>query len=557
MNWYAGGLDALMHPLPGRSCRISSNEQPNWHDGNFDMTRLEPGETLRMPVLEGPGFIHHIWMTSHAGGVDELNSLTLRIWWDGRHRPAVEVPLGHFFAIGNRPAVVESIPVQVSPSGSLTCYWRMPFVRTARIEVTNDHPFRSTGLYWQVDWVQLEHLPADTPYFHAAYRCEFPAIMGRDYLIADIEGAGHYVGTVLEVTLAQDGWFGEGDDYFYIDGEEVPSLQGTGTEDYFNDAWGFRPRSSLWFGQPRWQGYLAGDEGICYRWHVLDPVRFRRSLRVAMEHKGNWAKPEKAWYIERPDYFSSVALWYQTGEAKPFGNVPSWPERCVPWVDVSAVEAFASIRAGAESRLEVVCEGMFGGRPMLLWSFAQANASLSLPFTIRTEGRTVLRLFAAAQREPAPLDVLVDDRPIASVTIPRATESPVADVRLGEVLLCAGEHTVTLRSSERTPRAAEILVERLRLLHLPPEVDRAVRTNNEVHFIRLGIGRAVYAFRLVHRRLPQSLEELVASGIMNARYLLDENLNPMASRLEDDALVVWSTAPSGWEARFRGLDARR
>ena len=132
--------------------------------------------------------------------------------------------------------------MQVSPTGSLTCYWRMPFARSARIVIRNDNPDRGAGLYWQVDWTKLDSLPPDTPYFHARYRQDYPAPSGRDYLIADLAGQGRYIGTVMSVTLAQDGWFGEGDDFFYVDGEKVPSLQGTGSEDYFNDAWGFRPR---------------------------------------------------------------------------------------------------------------------------------------------------------------------------------------------------------------------------------------------------------------------------------------------------------------------------
>ena len=114
-------------------------------------------------MLEGPGVIKHIWLTSHAGGVNELNALSLRIYWDGREEPGVEVPLGEFFAVGQgKPAVVESLPVQVSPTGSLTCYWRMPFAQSARIVITNDNPDRQSGLYWQVDWVELDALPPDT-----------------------------------------------------------------------------------------------------------------------------------------------------------------------------------------------------------------------------------------------------------------------------------------------------------------------------------------------------------------------------------------------------------
>ncbi|MDA1193200.1 MAG: DUF2961 domain-containing protein, partial [Candidatus Poribacteria bacterium] len=158
MNPFGDALGALATPPVGRNRRVSSNEQPNWNDGNFDMTRLAPGEVFELPILEGPGVINHIWMTSHSGGVNELNSISLRIYWDNQEQPGVEAPLGDFFACGYKPAVVESYPVQVSPSGSLTCFWRMPFHQNARIVVTNDNPDRATGLYWIVDYVQLDEL---------------------------------------------------------------------------------------------------------------------------------------------------------------------------------------------------------------------------------------------------------------------------------------------------------------------------------------------------------------------------------------------------------------
>ncbi len=361
-------LGALTVLPAGRNRRISSNEQPNWNDGNMDMTILPPGKSIEMPLLQGPGVITHIWMTSHAGRVDELNALSLRVYWDGDKEPAIEAPLAEFFSVGQgTPAPVESVPVQVSPTGALSSFWRMPFSKSARIVVSNDNPNRTTGLYWQVDWVELESLPDDSPRFYARYRQEFPAVLGRDYVVADLQGRGAYVGTVMSVTLAQDGWWGEGDDFFYIDGETVPSLQGTGSEDYFNDAWGFRPRTGHWFGQPRWQGDQAGDSGIAYRWHVLDPVGFTQSLKVAFEHKGNYEDEINGFFIERPDFISSVAFWYQVGAPKPFGQLPPFPERCVPWQIHHLVRAFrdAKVEGGEKARVDYA--GMMGARPVLSW----------------------------------------------------------------------------------------------------------------------------------------------------------------------------------------------
>lgn len=541
----------------GRNRRISSNEQPNWNNGNFDMTPLAPGQVLELPVLRGPGMITHIWMTSHAGGVNELNALSLRIYWDDREVPAVEVPLAEFFAVGQgKPAVVESVPVQVSPTGSLSCYWKMPFAKSARIVVSNDNPNRTTGLYWQVDWVELDSLPPDTPYFQARYRQEYPAILGRDYLIADIEGRGFYVGTVMSVILAQDGWFGEGDDFFFIDGEETPSLQGTGTEDYFNDAWGFRPRTSLWFGQPRWQGYRAGDSGVMYRWHLLDPVVFQRSLKVTIEHKGNQAQSEDGWYIERPDFINSVAFWYQLGEPKPFGELPPYPERCVPWRQHHLVRTFTRAQTTGTGKITVQTTGFFGGRPVLAWISPAWGDTLTVPFPVPEDGRYAVRLTAFGEHGLGAFDILLDGEPVLQRV--DLGEQDEYDLLLGTHHLTCGEHTLSFRAAEAGVKDETALrVEMLRLLMLPPEVVREVKTHNEAHFIRLGIGRAVYAYRLAYDRLPESLDALVQSGIMDARYTRDENGFPLVSRIEGDAFVVESTAPNGWKHHWFGQDARR
>lgn len=551
MSLFPDPLAGLLAPPTGRNRRVSSNEQPNWNDGNFDMTPLPPGEVLELPLLEGPGYIHHLWFTSHAGGVNELNALCLRIYWDGRGEPGVEVPLGEFFAVGQgKPAVVESFPVQVSPTGSLTCYWRMPFAQSARIVIQNDNPDRTTGLYWQVDWVELESLPPDLPYFHAQYRQEYPAVAGQDYLLAEIEGRGQYVGTVMSLTLAQDGWFGEGDDFFYIDGEEVPSLQGTGSEDYFNDAWGFRPRTGTWFGQPRWQGDETGDSGICYRWHVLDPVRFQESLRVTIEHKGNYTDDVNAWYIERPDFISSVAFWYQTGRPKRFAALPSWPERCVPWDRQHLVRTFRAAKQDGGS-VSVRTEGFFGGRPVLVWSGGNSGSTLTLPFQTKETGSYALRLTAYSNAASGRFRVEIDGDAAGELDL-RSPALEEQDLRLGVHSLATGAHELRFIATEAGD--SELCVELLCLLRLPPPAERLVKGDGEAHFVRLGIGRATYAYRLAYGELPASLDELVASGIMPERYLRDENEVLLVSRRTDAGLLVEA---ENWSREFYGLDARR
>jgi hypothetical protein len=427
----------------------------------------------------------------------------------------------------------------------------------ARIVVTNDNPDRSTGLYWQVDWVQLDDLPAETPYFYARYRQEYPAAAGRDYLLADLKGSGYYVGTVMSVTLGQDGWFGEGDDFFYIDGEQVPSLQGTGSEDYFNDAWGFRTRTGPWFGQPRWQGYAAGDAGVCYRWHLPDPVYFSKSLKVAIEHRGNCDASEDGFYLERPDFFSSVAYWYQTGKPRTtFPPLPGWYERRVPWQHHHLVKTYRHAETSGKTKVKVQTQGFFGARPVLAWPNEEPGAVLTLPFQLSEAGRFAIRLNAANGPDNGTYDVEIDGNKVLTAEF-RSPETAEADVALGTHELEKGSHTIAFRATRNIEQVGPLAVEILRLLKLPPEAKRAERTHHEAHFIRLGIGRALYAYRLAFDTLPDSLETLVDKGFMPARYLRDENNLPLKARREGEAMVVESPGKDHWRHSWKGLDPRR
>ena len=440
-------LGALVAPPTGRNRRISSNEQPNWNNGNMDMTWLQPGEVLEMPLLKGPGVITHIWFTSHAGWANELNALSIRIYWDGRKEPGVEAPLGDFFAVGQgKPAVVESLPVQVSPTGALSCYWRMPFAKSARIVIRNDNPDRGAGLYWQVDWRELDRLPPDTGYFHARYRQEHPAVMGHDYLIADLAGRGQYVGTVMSVTLAQDGWFGEGDDFFYIDGEQVPSLQGTGSEDYFNDAWGFRPRTSHWFGQPRWQGDRTGDSGVCYRWHVLDPVGFSKSLRrgdrAQRELRG---RPGRILSSNGPISSAASPSGTRPASPKPSASCRRGASARVPWQQHHMVRAFLNARTTGSAKVEVQTQGFFGSRPLLAWPNQEIAARLTVPLTVDEDGRYAVRLTAVQGPQYGRYGILIDERAVGEGDF-RASEDGELDLSLGTRVLSKGTHSLTFQA---------------------------------------------------------------------------------------------------------------
>lgn len=324
-------LSSLDSPCQFQSKKASSAD-PNWINGNIDYRTIAPGQTLTLAELEGPGRITHLWFTVEAQDPAYPRKLTLKMYWDGTDEPAVESPLGDFFAVGHGLSCnVNSQPVAISASGrAYNCYWPMPFRKSAKITMTNDSSLPVTLFYWNIDWQKLKKLPAKTPYFHAQYRQEFPCKAGQDYLVLNTKGKGHYVGTVLSWQQATPGWPGEGDDFFYIDGEKIPSIRGTGTEDYIGDAWGFAAVNQPYYGVSVFDGWgQLGHRCTAYRWHINDPIAFEKSLKVTFEHKGG-APDWKNDFVERGDFYSSVAFWYQTGKAERFATLPPGNERLPP-----------------------------------------------------------------------------------------------------------------------------------------------------------------------------------------------------------------------------------
>jgi hypothetical protein len=323
----AQDLDGLMKLKPGRSRAVTSTD-PSF-TGNADRIKyITPGETKVLADMKGPGVVRHIWLTFsearpnwlEAGGSAAPDEIVIRMYWDGAKEPAVEAPLGDFFGAGfGRRYELVSVPVQVEAGGDgYNCFWPMPFFKRGLITVTNEGAKNVRSFYYHIDYTEDPGLPRDTAYFCAQYNQAFPEKPGRDYLIADIKGKGHYVGTVMSIRARSPFWFGEGDARFYIDGESKPSIQGTGTEDYFLMAWGMSLGLYPYFGCVRWspEGEVTGTEYSMYRWHIADPVRFSQSLRFEIEHTGWMAADETEsgkveGHVEREDDIATVAFWYR------------------------------------------------------------------------------------------------------------------------------------------------------------------------------------------------------------------------------------------------------
>ncbi len=432
-------------------------------ESNDDSKRPIPGETLVLADLEGPGVVTHIWMTIAANEYAWPRLLRLRVYYDGSRTPSVDVPLGDFFAAGHGyERNVDSLMIRNTSNGrARNSYWPMPFRTSCRLTITNEGSRRVSMLYYQVDWQKHRALPADIGYLHAFYRQELPAVAGRDYTVLDIEGRGHLVGAVINVIQTEPGWFGEGDDLFYVDGAPRPVLEGTGTEDYFLDAWGLRASTGLLAGIPIAEGRHVGARLSGYRWHLSDPVPFTRALRFDMEHKG-WKQhpdPKKVdGFRERFDLWSSVAFWYQQGVNEHLPEMPYGSAR-LPHGNARQIEVeeLVAEATSANGRLEVQRE-VFWSKDLLTLHASAPEASVTVPIDVAEDGFYELVALVAHARNYGTYVASIDGAPFgspetASIDAYGDEFYVAAEHLLGWVDLKRGRHTLTFTGVGRNERS--------------------------------------------------------------------------------------------------------
>ncbi len=395
---------------PTAEPRSDSDVRSNWDNFN-----VPPGGSHVLMDAEGPGVITHIWLTflgpepqSWAPqGSANHQELMLRMYWDGNPRPAVEAPVGDFFAncFGRRTEVI-SLPVIVEGADSYNSFWRMPFRKSARIEIENQSPDKPLSLlYYNIDWIRLDKLPKDTPYFCAQYRQEYPVRKAKDYLLLETTGKGHFVGAVLGVRMRSPAWFGEGDEKIYIDGETKPSIWGTGTEDYFLSAWGLQTTATPYFGVPFFDYRTIGGHVSSYRWHLNDPIVFNTGIKVTLEHMGWMSEDENPDYRatswnEREDDYSSVAFWYQTGVPTFSERAPGADERHLPDLAKVIVPAtnFAEGKRHGEGEVRKSAGDAHEGDILVYTPLRQAGAWLEFPVAVTV--KEPLRLEVRAEHSP-------------------------------------------------------------------------------------------------------------------------------------------------------------
>lgn len=335
-------IQTLSQMRTGRSGRISSYDRSG---GNKDFFSINPGDKQVIGHIAGAGCIKHIWMTMANDGLVQEEFLprkiVIRMYWDGEKKPSVEVPLGDFFGMGHgltRNYTSACLMMSPEDGKAMNCFFSMPYAIGATFEIESeaDLPIK---FYFYINYEEYDKLPDDQLRFHAQWNRECPTdgltdinvdnayyeFGGKNttgdgnYVILNAEGKGHYVGCNFNVHNLRDtqewNWYGEGDDMIFIDGESwPPNMHGTGTEDYFNTAWCPQQQDCTPYhgiilgGGPNWSGKIS-----TYRYHILDPIMFDKSIKVTIEHGHN---------NHRSDDISSTAYWYQTEPHYPFPALP-------------------------------------------------------------------------------------------------------------------------------------------------------------------------------------------------------------------------------------------
>lgn len=318
------GLLALPMPVPAQTdpgslseslprlkeYRLRQISSGDTTGGNNDFIAIPPGATVVIADVKGPAEIVSLWCTVASPDKQYLRRTLLRFSWDGEASPSVEVPLGDFFGTGFRYKHYIT-PFLGMSSGGFYCNLPMPFNSSARVEVVNETGQEINSFYYHIDIREYPRpLGPDVAYFHAMWRREPRTDPARSYTILDAEGRGHFVGLNMSMqSYNGDMQYLEGDEYVYVDGEQQPSLAGTGTEDYFNSGWYFNTGE---FAAPS-HGLILKDDSLAriaaYRFHFADAIPFSSSLRFTIEHGDRNA--------EIADY-SSTAYWYQKEPHKPF-----------------------------------------------------------------------------------------------------------------------------------------------------------------------------------------------------------------------------------------------
>lgn len=352
---------------------------------NADFWKIAPGQTVVLVDHKGAGVLRRWWLTIAPRNVVEIHrSLIIRCYWDDEKEPSVEVPVSDFFGMGyGKWKDFISLPLNMT-SGGYNSYWPMPFHRRARITVENKGQLPVSNFYFNIDIRTFDRLPKEALYFHAQYK-QVHTQAGKPVTLLETTGRGHYVGTLLSMQPRQGVNLGylEGDERIFIDGEKSPSIIGTGTEDYFSSGWYYDTGE---YGAPYHGVTVKDDSGRIntYRWHIEDPIPFKKSFKFDIEHGGTNDVPG----VE----YTGVVYWYQTHPRPAFPTLPAnvmpMSFSFKPTHEAESLLNTATV-TGGELRVQDMAtfQRKWSGNAQLWWVEAKPGDKLTLPITVADDGR--------------------------------------------------------------------------------------------------------------------------------------------------------------------------
>ena len=455
-------LAGLMLPHDGVAKHEGSWDRSG---GNGDARAVDPGQTITLLDYKGAGIIRRFWVTIAPRSEMTIHrQAILRMYWDDEPTPSVEVPIGDFFGVGfGEQHDYISLPLNET-SGGYNCYWPMPFHKSAKWTLTNLSKRRIDAFYYNIDFTAYKSLPKDLRHFHAQWRRENPTTKGKNYTILEATGQGHYVGTALFMQNRKGHGLGflEGDEMIYIDGETTPSINGTGTEDYFSSGWYFDrgPYSAPY------HGCIIKDDQhgriSAYRWHIEDAIPFHKSIRVTIEH-GNQNDTEA-------DY-SSVAYWYQSEPHAPFPPLPANPADLLPFVPPppfkiqGAIEGESLVSTAKATAGNVATQDMgsfdgeWSGESQLWWTGAKPGDELTLVLPASTAGTYELVGYFTKAKDYGRIQLLYDGQPIGpEADLYNPDVVPSGPVSLGRIAVKAGNNLIVVKIVGKNAQSVGTLV---------------------------------------------------------------------------------------------------
>lgn len=450
--WEGGAMEGLFLQRDGEIAHYSSYDRSG---GNEDFVEIAPGETHTLVNdTDGAGVVRRWWVTIAPRNDRKIQrQLIVRCYWDGEEEPSVEVPISDFFGMGfGEWKDYESIPLNMT-SGGYNSYWPMPFRENARITVENTSDVHIDRFYYNIDVATQPELPEGALYFHAQYR-QTQTEEGAPVTILDAEGRGHYVGTLLSMEPTTGNHLGylEGDQRIFVDGEEEPSIIGTGTEDYFSSGWYYDTGE---YSAP-YHGVTIKDEEEgrinTYRWHVEDPIPFEERLSFTIEHGGTNDAPGVI--------YSSVAFWYQTHPHASFPNLPDQllplSEATEPNVEAESLVGQARATGGTVQTQDMSSfEGTWGGEAQLWWTQASPGDKLTLPVDVDESGQYELVGFFTRAPDYGIVRLRVNGNRLGPLVDGYAEDvEPTGPLSFGPVSLEAGKNELVIELVGKEARSS-------------------------------------------------------------------------------------------------------